>query len=98
MGTTLHITKTHRREMEVIIGVVGVTIQDADTASTELLKDFTTAEKGWLIIDPEFENSYRNHTVTIEADTIRIEYEGTVPLTTNFVLSTHNFTVIGVKR
>ena len=98
MGTTLHITKTHRREMEVLIGEVGVTAKDAETNSTEVLDDFTTTEKGWLIIDPAFENSYRNHIVIIEADVIKYKFEGTVPITTNFTLGTYNFTVIGVKR
>ena len=97
-GHSFHVTKSHRREMEIFIGRVGVSESDIGSYSVSVLEDYESENLKWLQFDPAYENAFRDHKLIVEGDTFKIEYEGTIPVTTNFVLTTHHFTVIGAVK
>jgi hypothetical protein len=96
--TSLFITKDHRIFVESAIGDAGDTtaLESLKTRAEERLNVYV--QNGYLVVDPQFGNAFRNFTFTVEADVVKISYEGTLVLPINFILVTHNFTVIGVKK
>lgn len=98
MRTALFLTKDHRTFVE------GLVSQPGDATSLESIKNAALrrldyyVDKGWLIVDPQFGNAYRSFTFNVDGDVISISYEGTLVIPVNFILVTHNFVVIGVKK
>jgi hypothetical protein len=96
--TSLFIVKDHRIFVEELVGLAGdATALESVRNRAENRLD-TYVEKGYLVVDPQFGDAYRNFQFAVEADVIKISYEGTLVLPINFILVTHNFTVIGVKK
>lgn len=96
--TSLFVTKDHRIYVEELVGEAGdnTALQSIKNRAENRLD--TYLQRGYFVIDPQFGDAYRNFTFTVEADVVKIEYEGTLVLPVNFILVTHNFTVIGVKK
>ena len=96
--TSLFVVKDHRIFVEELVGEAG------DETALESVKNRaenrldTYQENGYFVIDPQFGNAFRNFVFTVEGDVIKITYEATLVLPINFILVTHNFTVIGVKK
>ena len=96
--TSLFVVKDHRTFVEALIGEPGdaTTLESVKNRAESRLD--TYVERGYFVVDPQFGDAYRNFTFTTEADVIKMEYEGTLVIPINFILVTHNFTVIGVKK
>jgi hypothetical protein len=98
LRTALYITADHRNYLEANIGDPG------DNTILESLKNRALSrldfyvEKGYLVVDPQYDNAYRSFTFTPVGDTVQISYEGTLVTPLNFVLTTHNFSFIGFKK
>ena len=80
------------------IGAAGDSTNLDSVRNAALLRLDYYVEQKWLVVDPQYGNAYRNFTFTVDADVIKISYEGTIVLPINFILANHNFVVIGVKK
>lgn len=98
MRTALFITKDHRTYVEGLIGEAGDNTILESIRNRALMRLDYYVEQGWLVNDPQYGNAFRNFTFNVVGDTVRITYEGTLVVPVNFILVTHNFTVIGVKK
>jgi hypothetical protein len=98
MRTALYITKDHRVYVQSLVGEPGdgTVLESIRTKATTRLEYYV--DQKWLVVDPAFGNAYRNIQYSVVADVIRMEYEGTLCLPINFILVTHNFTVLGAAR
>jgi len=95
IGTALHVTKSHRRGMEILVGNVGTTKENVLRFATILLKEYQNL--GWLQVDDILGNAFRSLTAEVVGGTFKLEYEGTIPVTTNFIFTTHHFTILGFE-
>jgi len=97
MRTSLFIAKDHRKAIETYIGEAGDNIRfnAIATRAENKLDDYVDA--GYLVIDPDKGNAYRNFEFKVEGDVVKCEYEGTLVIPINFIFVTHNFTVLGVS-
>lgn len=97
MRTILFVSKDHRVFLQGLVGIAG------DATALETIKNQaelrleTYQEEGYFVNDPAFGNAYRSFTFTAVADTVKVSYEATIVIPVNFILVTHNFTVIGAK-
>ena len=98
MRASLFIVKDHRAYVESLIGAAGDSTNLESVRNAALLRLDYYVEQKWLVVDPQYGNAYRNFTFTVDADVIKISYEGTIVLPINFILANHNFVVIGVKK
>lgn len=96
--TALFITKDHRIFVESSIGEAGDSTALASLATRAEERLNVYVERGYLTVDPQYGDAFRDFVFTVDADVVSITYEGTLTLPINFVLATHNFTVIGVKK
>jgi hypothetical protein len=96
--TILFITKDHRTYVESLIGEAGDATGIESVKNRALSRLDHYEEEGYFVVDPELGNSYRNFQYVVEGDVFKMTYEATIVLPINFILVTHNFTVIGANR
>jgi len=98
MRTALYITKDHRTYVEALIGEPGDnTVLESLKNRAQLRLEYYV-DQGWFVVDPDLGNAYRNFQFVVEGDVVKISYEGTLVVPVNFILVTHNFTVVGFKK
>lgn len=95
LGTALFVTKSHRLALEVLIGKVGLDANTVRRYAILYLNQYVSA--GWLQIDPEIGNAFRDVEVLVDGGTFEVKYEGTIPVETTFIFTTHSFVVLGYK-
>lgn len=95
LGTALFVTKSHRQALEVLVGRVGLDVNTVRRYALLFLNQYLSA--GWLQNDPEIGNAFRDVEVTVDGETFEIKYEGTIPVETDFIFTTHSFVVLGFK-
>lgn len=95
--TILFITKDHRAYVQSKVGDAGdnTTLSSIESRAKERLEYYQ--ENNFFVVDPDKGNAFRNVVVTAVGDTFNISYEATLVLPVNFILVTHNFTIIGAK-
>jgi len=98
MRTALYITKDHRTYVESLIGEPGDTTILESVQNRARLRLEYYVDQGWLVVDPAFGNAYRNIVFSVSGDVVTMNYEGTLVIPFNFMLVTHNFTVVGAIR
>jgi hypothetical protein len=98
MRTALFVTKDHRVYVESLIGEPGDNTVLESIKSRALRRLDHYVDQKYFAVDPAFGNAYRNVQFTVEGDVVKITYEATLVIPVNFILVTHNFTVIGAKR
>jgi hypothetical protein len=95
MRTILYITKDHRTYLEEKIGLPGdATILESLKNRAQNRLDYYV-DQGYFVVDPAKGNAYRNVKFKVTGDVFEMTYEATVVVPINFILVTHNFTVIG---
>ena len=97
MRSSLFIAKDHRAAVEGFIGAAGTNLNLSAIAvrAEEKLADYV--EAGWFVVDPATGDAYRNFQFTVDADVVKVTYEGTLSIPINFIFTTHNFTVLGSR-
>jgi len=98
IGTVLAITKRHRtRLQERFVGRAGTKYSKSEIEAFSLRELELMLQDGWFT-EGDGQPFVSNHVVTVAGDTFDIKYNGVVTSPINFILTTHNFELLGLGR
>lgn len=94
----LWVTKDHRTYVKSVIGRPGTATNMEAVNNLSKTRLDRYEDLGVFVQDPALGNAWRSYTFEVVGDTFKISYEGTLVSPINFVLVTHNFTVVGATK